>query len=64
MYIFLSVLIVCITFIWFCNKYLQPYQKPQKKGELDPDNDKLNEDIPQNLDKVIAELYDYLDEEA
>lgn len=59
MYIFLSVCVVCATFIWFSVHYLQPYTPPKDDSketfEVDEDGNVVS------MDNVLAEIYDYLD---
>jgi hypothetical protein len=58
MYIFLSVLVLCATFIWFSIRYIQPYSAPtpeQKQEDVEED------DASKSMDELIQGVYDYLD---
>lgn len=61
MFGFFSVCVVCATFIWFAVHYLQPYTPPKEGAgentELDEDGNVIS------MDNVLAEIYDYLDNE-
>ena len=54
-WIFLAVLLVCVTFVWFCIRYLQPYEKPGKVIEIKDYETKPGES-EQSLDDTIAEI--------
>ena len=59
MYGFFSVCVVCATFIWFAVHYLQPYTSPKKDSKETPDVDEEGNVV--SMDNVLAEIYDYLD---
>ena len=60
LWIFLSVLCVCATFLYWSSKYINPVSTPDKCGTI---QDVADEDQPVNFDKIIAEVYDRLEEE-
>lgn len=51
---------MCATFIWFARTYIQPYtpSTPEKIQEIEKG---INRDVA-NFDKVIAEIYERLDD--
>ena len=51
---------VCATFIWFARTYLAPYTPPQPEKMMEIEKD-INKDIA-NFDKIVAEIYDRLEE--
>lgn len=57
-WIFLSVVCICATFLYWSKKYINPVQDtpidPTKYEDLEQ---------PANFDKIIAEIYDRLEEE-
>lgn len=58
MFGFLSVCVICATFIWFSTRYIQPYTAPtpeQKQEDV-----KENEES-KSMDEIIQGVYDYLD---
>lgn len=59
MWTFLSVVVICITVLYWSNKYLMPVQKGDSKHPIQEIPDK---DQPINFDDIIAEIYDRLDE--
>lgn len=59
MYAFLSVCAVCATFIWFAIHYLQPYTPPKEDSKETPEVDEDGDVV--SMDNVLAEIYDYLD---
>ena len=60
MWTFFSVIVICATVIYWSYKYIEPVRKPDKGEQMKdiPDNEQ-----PINFDKVIAEIYDRLEEE-
>lgn len=60
MWIFLSVVVVCATILYWSSKYLTPVDTVHP-GVITDVEDK---DQPINFDKVIAEIYDRLEEET
>ena len=61
MWTFLSVVAVCVTVLYWSNKYLTPVQQadmPQPVQDID------DTDQPVNFDHIIAEIYDRLEEET
>lgn len=58
MWIFLSVCIVCLTFLLWSERYIVPVHK-QKDIKL---SDVKDEDQPVNFDEVIAEIYGRLED--
>lgn len=59
MWIFLSVIVVCATILHWSNRYLTPVERAAQVTLQDIED----KDQPVNFDKVIAEIYDRLEEE-
>lgn len=60
MWIFLSVIVVCTTLLYWSSLYLEPVPKSNDGMLIQEIKDK---DQPINFDKIIAEIYDRLEEE-
>lgn len=60
MWIFLSVVVVCATVLYWSSQYLIPVHKADSKT---PVQDAPDSDQPINFDNIIAEIYDRLEED-
>lgn len=62
MWIFLSVVVVCTTILYWSSKYLIPVQHTTGKP-VGTSTDIEDADQPVNFDDIIAEIYDRLEED-
>lgn len=60
MYGVIITIIICATVLYWSNRYLQPYQKPEEQKLIQPD-EQAEEAMP-SFDKVIKEIYGRSDE--
>lgn len=58
MWIFLSVVVVCATVLYWSSQYLTPVHKMDNT----PVQDAPDAEQPVNFDNIIAEIYDRLEE--
>ena len=58
MFGFLSVCVICATFIWFSIRYIQPYSAPEPEQTQEDIEDN---ETSKSMDELMQGVYDYLD---
>lgn len=60
MWVFLSVIVVCATVLYWSDRYITPVNT----NHVERVEDVKDADQPINFDNIIAEIYDRLEEDA
>ena len=62
MYGLISTIIVCGTILYWSHRYLTPYRAPEVETKIQDVDNNEDKDAP-TFDRIIAAVYDRLDEE-